>query len=68
MGPHLDNETERLPSDGSREWWAGMGLNRRHQDFQILGWWDYRALSDAIGRVSGLLPTLCLSTGPDWAG
>jgi hypothetical protein len=29
------------------KWWAGTGLNRRHQDFQVLGW---VGLSATIGN------------------
>jgi hypothetical protein len=30
-----------------KEWWAGTGLNRRHQDFQVLVW---SGLSATIGH------------------
>jgi len=40
-----------LPPRGGKEWWAGTGLNRRHQDFQ------YSASFARIARLLNDLPS-----------
>ncbi len=62
-GPHLANETERLPSDGSREWWAGTGLNRRHQDFQFSPGIAYIARTLAHLSRRGAVAAVALCNG-----
>ena len=51
-----------------KKWWAGAGLNRRHEDFQVLGW---PGLSATIGHhpeefqaLAGISVSVCSQSRP----